>query len=508
MAQKHSVAQNLVKHGFIKAKYRKLYAFDSKSGTYIRHDGDVIGSHADQEIFEETNVMPGLNSKAQYNATSYPPSYKRYRLVMEQMNQSIEEPYYWMLHHLRQDQQFPIVEKITDLFSASENSAFFGQSAQRLSRQQEVAGQYLATIGRLTKEFFPMIRELRVLDERLEIYQGWGKVKSADITLKGLFIDFAEGGTKNPSSVYGLAQQVGFAILPDLFFNTHIYDTDDIDRVVDAMKWNLQVKNILKRKLHQYITWTIKTKEELVNRRTFTLKYLRQHWNIVRMYISWVKPYLRRIRRLHMNEKQMSSPDIVNAFESSMTEIEFLARKPFGKGYWACCLCSFRFRTRPTMQYRQDYNQGPLHVGQLIMDCRAYGWTDDQVDGYKRMREEEDLDMIELIDQSLKDAMDAFGGEIKKYLREAGELIEEEEATKESKSKGPTSYGLAEPFVQTVKGFGELFGALVPLKIERKAKGKTLVINKVTAKKAGATAEAFMYQAYKNFKKARGMLTP
>src|SRR3989338_7168690 len=98
--------------------------------------------------------------------TGYPSPIIRYRLYVEGYNISIEEPYFWILEYLRFFWGYPYVDKITDLFAAAENSAFFGVSQQRIGLQQDKVSQFLATVGKMVKELFQLVRELRVLDER------------------------------------------------------------------------------------------------------------------------------------------------------------------------------------------------------------------------------------------------------------------------------------------------------------------------------------------------------
>src|SRR3989338_2602243 len=64
--------------------------------------------------------------------TNYPKPVRAYRLHYEAYNTSIEEPYFWVLHYLRYFGGFTKVDKITDIFSAAENSSFFGVNQQRL----------------------------------------------------------------------------------------------------------------------------------------------------------------------------------------------------------------------------------------------------------------------------------------------------------------------------------------------------------------------------------------
>jgi thioredoxin-related protein len=375
MASKRSHWERLVQHGFINPKVRYLYTYDERKKIYLyqgdfEKDGKPHKGHAYEEETEEVNIA----LTPQLVRTGFPKPYKRYKLIYESFNANMEETYFWFLNHFRQDQAFPEAIKISDIFSASENSAFFGQSAQRLSIQEDRTSSFLRTIAEMVKALFQIIRELRIIDERLDAYEDWERTdangnkrrsKSADSTLKGIFADFAEnkGGQTQPGSIYHLAQTVGYASLPDLFFNTHVYRKEDVDKVIDGMKqFNPNVKSVLKRKLYQFLVWKERTHEELKNRKRFQIRYLRQHWATIKMYMTWTKPYLKHIQRLHMNEEQLDSPDLVSAFETSMTEVEVLFKKP-GKGYHQCVLASYQFKTRPLMQYRQDYQQGPVHVG-------------------------------------------------------------------------------------------------------------------------------------------------
>jgi len=187
------------------------------------------------------------------------------------------------------------------------------------------------------------------------------------------------------------------------------------------------------------------------------------------MYISWVKPYLKTVKRLTMNQQQLESPDLISAFESSMTEIEILAKKPYKGDIWQVILGTFKYRTRPAMQFRVEYQQGPVHVGRIEITLRAYGWTTQQIESYKRMKEDEELELLGLIDKDLKDAMDSFSEEIQSYLAEAGE-IEDEEKSKDRKKEiitEMTGFTAGDPFIALFKGFGELFGPLFSFKFEK-----------------------------------------
>src|SRR3989338_8533198 len=174
---------------------------------------------------ESAELVSGVKEK-----TGYPNPEFRYRLVVEAIHAYIEEAYYWTIDELEMGWSFNKFIKITDIHAASEQSAFFGVSEQRLGLQQDKVSGYLRGISEMQKALFQIVRELRVIDERIGYYKHTFNRKSeedtvgSDITLKGVWVDQVEGGTKNAASVYGLAQTVGFSVLPDLFFRIRVND--------------------------------------------------------------------------------------------------------------------------------------------------------------------------------------------------------------------------------------------------------------------------------------------
>ncbi len=447
--------------------------------------------------------------------TGFPAPVNKYRLYFTTSNIAIEEPYYFIMDHLKQTWGFHKFDKIIDLTGASEQSVLFGINQQRLGLQQEKVSQFLATIGKMIKELFQLVRELRILDERLsyyeKIYSGKSGAKAADITLKGIWIDLVEGGSKNPSSVYGMATQLGFMTLPDLFFDTFVVKSEDVDKAVDKLEFNRKVKEVLRRKLMTYVTWREHTYKELKTRRIFTIKYLRQHYNSIKMYIEWVKPYLRNIKRLQFSDKLMNKASLVSAFESAAMEIEFLAIKVGEKGgkvgrYFPCVLATFEYSTQPRFSYHgEGYQRGPIHVGELRIELRSYAWTEQDIENYKKYRNDEAFDVLTSIDSSLKSAMDALGDELKKYVEEHEETINDKQNKANTKSVNRNE-GMLDPFLSVFKGFGEIFGSLSPLPSSgvstKKISRQDAYVDNEQKKAAGSVAASVIWQTYKNFKKA------
>ncbi len=473
-----------------------------------------------EEYFKKYGDEEIEQSKNQYIKTNYPTPVHRYRLVHETFQQSIEENYYWILNFMRYEQGYAHVEKLIDVFAASEHSAFFGVAQQRLGLQQDKVSQFLATIGKMVKELFQLVREIRVLDERLSYYyDSFTRSKSnesAEITLKGTYIDMVEGGAKNPASVYGMSRELQFTTLPDLFFSTHPKTAVEVDEIVDRLEFNRKVREVLKRKLRGFLEWKEHTFKELKNRRIFTLKYLRQHYDIIKLYMTWVRPYLRNIRRLQnesMEAGKSTTPDLISAFEGSLIEIEVLGKHlpENNKKYYACQLINFNYRTRPSMNYQQEgFQRGPLHVGENKIIFRGYVWNEQDIENYKKMRDEEDFELIGVIDGSVKAAMEALGTELERYLTEAGES--NVEFKKEAENKIPKQT-MAGPFVSVFKGFGELFGSMGPRNIGKKGIRKKME-KKMTGveideekHRANDFVKKTVYHSYRNFKKAHRMLS-
>jgi hypothetical protein len=493
--------------------------------------------------------------------TGYPVPVKKFRLILTEHEESLEGMYYWFHEAYKQDGGYNEFIKIIDTFAASEQSSFFGVSQQRLGLQQDKVSQFLASIGKMVKEMFQFVRELRIIDERIQLYldsfsSNLKKAESADIALKGVWIDLVEGGSKNPGSVYGLAREVGFTILPDLFFATR-YTTkgkldkdiskmekeditameklcqeeiDEIDSFIDngtgessiAKQFNRKVVEVLKRKMKTYHMWKKLTFKELWVRRRFTLQYFRQHFEVIRLYMAWIKPYMRNVRRLQLKEEFMDSAELVGAFEGSMVEVEVLATKPMeqrngepGK-YYACGLFNIKYRTRAAMSYQQEgYNRGPKHSGRATITLRAYAWNRSQIDAYKKMRQAEDFELLTVLDNSLKMAIDALKDDMLKYLGEAGEEIYKKDKQKEEDDEKAAVKKAKEernskkvPMSDSIKntlddlGMGDGFKGVIDI-FKSKPKGS----DDDSKGRAEKDASGTTFRAFKFYRKAHRLLT-
>ena len=439
-----------------------------------------------RELFEVANE--------QMITTDYPEPEARYFLEYYQGTDAIE-PFYYQCHQLMRDLGFGRITKITDVFTASEQSAFYGAGQQRLGLAQDRISQYLRVINDMVKGMFQIIRELRILDERLAYYEGSrdaeddGKLtargEQAELSLKGLWMDMVEGGTKNPGSVLGLSQQLGFTTLPDFFFRNNRkaltqYKDDEKDaaskRTEDLRDKNLEiaeriknidvnakVKEVLARKLTQYYIWKDSTERELRTRRQFTVKYFRQYYSTIKLYITWAKPYLKQAKRLQMDLSKADDAQLISAFEGSMVEIEILAQKSLGSKnpFYSCVLLTLEHVTQPKLSFAIEggFHRGPLHTGRTYVHWRGYAWTEKDIEQYRKYRDAQDFELLINVNSTLRAALEGVEGDIRKYLEEMGEEFAKKDAAKnEEKKEELDMFG---PLFLALKGFNEPVEALV-----------------------------------------------
>ncbi|MBS3156448.1 hypothetical protein J4413_04450 [Candidatus Woesearchaeota archaeon] len=447
--------------------------------------------------------------------------FTKYRLEIEEPGAGVERFYFWVLSFLQSGApsgvEFNDVHKINDIYSSSEGSAYFGMIEQRKGLQQDKVSQYLATVGKMTKDLFQILRELRIIDERYAYYKDSKKVgeegESAEVSLKSIWIDMVEGGAKNPTSVFGLSQQVGFVILPDLFFTVKVDIKEEdkegmsgaIHKEVEKLRdngINRKVREVLERKLYQYYLWRVKTEKEIVQRRNFMLKYLKQHYSVLRLYIHWIKPYLKNIQRLQMRQNS-KNPNIIASFETSQIDIELIARKKDEKkDYSPCIRVLFNYVAIPQMAYQQEYQRGAIHTGRSIIRIESYALTDKNIKDYEDLVEEEDFQLIE----GLNEAMASLGDELKSYLKEAGEKFKEDEKKKEEPKIERSNI-----FRDVFYGFGEIFGMREKSseQFDQEREMKRLSSWQIQDEREVAQGDAvkFTYVLYDVFKKFNRMYT-
>jgi len=323
----------------------------------------------------------------------------------ENFNESIEKFYYTLINILENSLGYENIDKIDESFTASVNSAQWGLMEQRKSIQQDKLSGYLATIGKLIKDMILIYKEIKIMDERIAFYEKTGfkfenskfiidenydlkLAEPAEKQLKDLWISLVEGGGQNATSVYGLAQTVGFVTLPDLFFKLNSKNEKEINNDVDKLEVNTQLKGVLKRKLQQYILWKERTYVELKTRREFDKNYLRQHFNVIKLYYSWTKPYIDNLKKLNQSSREskldLSNPSkayqLLETSESLISDVKIRCIKKSNytgndgsirryQIFHPVIDVNIHYRTRPVLAYEgQDRNRGAIQLGRIELE--------------------------------------------------------------------------------------------------------------------------------------------
>ncbi len=197
----------------------------------------------------------------------------------------------------------------------------------------------------------------------------------------------------------------------------------------------------------------------------------------------------------------MLTPDIISAFEGSLLEIEFLAaqlpvnqaKQTQNKHVHSCILAHFLYRTRPSMSFQQEgYQRGPVHVGKVEIDLRAYTWTQKQIDNYIELKSNQDFELMRSISDSVRSAMDSLGEELQSYLNEASHL-------KNKPTIRTSNMTFFDRFKKTLVSSSDFSK-------ETKYKDPPKELLKKEASFAAGDVKNKMFWTFKNFKKAHNMI--
>jgi hypothetical protein len=132
---KGAASKRMILHDFFNKKFKKDFPNweklkdEEKKALLTRMDSKKAEEYADHDELEI--------QRDQILTMPYPKPSNKYYLIYEVPHESIEPVYYWCLGHMTNDWGYPVVHKISDIFTAAEHSSFYGASAQRLGLAQE-----------------------------------------------------------------------------------------------------------------------------------------------------------------------------------------------------------------------------------------------------------------------------------------------------------------------------------------------------------------------------------
>ena len=362
-----------------------------------------------------------------------------YRISYDSMSEGLEPIYFWVLDFMSDKKPNGIdmdeVIKNKDEYDASVASGYFGEMGTRASVMQDRAMKIMATINTVVRSVINLIYDLREFDIRLGHYDNLhseisSTKQAARLTLKQVWMDQVDI-KKSRGSINALSQQLEFVTLRDSFLAV-----DSVEKI-DKFDLNERVKRILKARLMEYNEWEKNSEKELRKRFNIERSYLRSQVASLKHYTNWVKPYLVAAKKLGMKEFTTSSgkypsPNIVNSFSNMEIHLGLFGMKlikpedvnpsyrklNFEKKFYACIDVDIVFRTVPRT-YQGQYGSHYVHSGRTDMIFRIYGLSDEEIDEINKLKEQEDLELIEeMTTVSLKEIQD----DIERFLKDENEL--------------------------------------------------------------------------------------
>ena len=434
-----------------------------------------------------------------------------YNIGYDSMGEGIEPIYFWMLDYMRDTAPNGLglnVTKTTEEFDASASSGFFGDIGSRASIMQDRAMKILGTINTVVRSMINLIYDLKEFEIRLMSYDDLHsdnpeKKKAGRLALKGVWMDQVDI-KKGRGSINALASgQLDFVTLRDGFMvATTLNDVNRLDL-------NARVKNILYRKLEEYLAWEEMSEKELRKRFSIEQSYLKTQVDSLRLYTKWLKPYLKAAHKLGM--KDFNTPDIVAAFSNMQMELQLLGKKEmkptdineaFSKiklknKVYACVEVTFNFRAVP-QGLRTERGTQYIESGRTDIKIKGYAFDSNELKLIEEQEAMEDLELLEgLTNVSLKELQE----DLDKYLRKP--------EVKEEKKQFETLIDSINVFKGIGNGFREIFGPLKDIKKEFKMETgmkESFVFNELK-KEAVKESKKTCYVAYDVYKKAHGMIT-
>jgi len=430
-----------------------------------------------------------------------------YSLVYDSLGESLEPVYFWVLDFMRERSPGGLgldVAKGSEGFEASVTSGYFGEMGMRNTQMQAKAMEYLGAINQVIKSILNLLYDLREFEVRIKHYDDFQSEDKATkkhgvYALKGIWMDQVDI-RKGRGSINSLAQDLNFITLRDAFFFVNSFEE------VDRLDVNERVKNILRRKIEEYNSWLEFSEEEIRARYQLEKSYLKSQRHSLKLYVKWLKPYLKAAHKLGM--KEFRHADIVHAFSTMEMELSLLGREELKPGnvhasyealkaerkYYAVIEVMMKFRSLPSSVQGQG-GRHYLHGGKVELQFYHYGLDDLE---WEALEQQEFTEEVQLLEEYVGESLEALHNEMTRIL---GEKEEKKGEVKEEKRV----HGLENPF----KGIGKDFkNTFLPKDFHLSEKKKMpLVPEEAMFKGASEAAKKKSFLVYDVYKKQHGMMS-
>jgi len=441
-----------------------------------------------------------------------------YKMTYDSQQAQLESIYYWLLDFL-QDGDWD-AKKIVDNFMSSPGSGHFAEMGQRATKMQEEGMKILGGLNQVIKSTLNLIYDLKEFELRLEHYKNafstdLKKKEAGNLALKQIWLDNVDI-KRGRGSIHQMANEMGFATIRELFMMAN--SQKDLDKMNEERGWGIindQVRRILVPRLEEFLKWKDYSYNELSKRMNIENNYLRSQVETIKLYSSWMKPYLKAAEELRQKGFEGNAA-LVNAFSTTMFELKLLSKKKekvpeiFGddyklkRDYYSVIVIGMTYRGHVSQRVTQGGDQGFARGGRVDMTFSSYSLN------------EEELKLVEdeLKKEDVAESMNFNGNIAEEALKELKEDLEtflktdeEKEKEKKEKEKKTNSNPFSELF-DGIKGFFDIFKKKEKKKEEIKDIKdikKDNYVEKLVRAQASKNAAEGVYRVYDIYKKTHGM---
>jgi ribosomal protein L24E len=358
------------------------------------------------------------------------------KLVLDNPNIRMEQIYFWLVDFIRDSLKMDI-NKLSDDFTSSVGSSFFGEMGQRLTHVLNNARSLAELINALTRTIISILNEYKQLylvyvlyenllskdpEEALASYlalkdrwlsnvdssRGAGALRNLQASRFPSIVDlFLFADLKSELEKFKNKKLIGEELYNKLFNDQTNTTPSDLNELFNNGIINRRIYNLLNSRLIEFYGWLENNKKILYDRIILLKSYLKHELSSLLYYVEFAKPYFKFARKLLQNPDQ--PVDVVNAFETAIINISLIANqkevkvkeydekegKEIEKTYIPLYEIDMKTRAIPTVVGRTDtYARMYSFLGRIDIVLRAYLVEKEEYDSIIINQESEDLAYI------------------------------------------------------------------------------------------------------------------
>lgn len=483
-----------------------------------------------KSIVKEEGLIKGMIEIGKKKIELVPKPIATHKLTFQSDQAQLEPIFYWILDFMQEAEWK--VKKIVDNFIASPGSGQFSEMSGKATKNQEEAMKMLGAVNQVVKAALNLIYDLKEFEQRLSLYEKFAskdekEVEDARLTLKQIWLDNVDIRKGNGAIHQMATSQMGFVTIREIFMKAK--DTRDVDKMAEEGLMNESIKRTVLPRIEEFLQWVKYSGEELKKRYSIEKSYLKSQVETIKMYSSWLKPYIKAAEEL----KQKGFPEnaaLVNAFSTSMFQLTLLGKKTekdlgnFEKGasekqkkalrkYHPLMMIDIKFRGHVAQRATQKGDYAFAYGGKLDMTFDAYVVNNEELKLVEdELAKEEVLDSMKFSMNLAEDSLKALNDDLEKLLKTEEER-EKDKAEKDKKNKKETGaeidfFGaIKDTFLGIFKGpfaSKEKKKDIKEIKLPSDIKPDNYIEQEIRIN-AEKTASEGLYLIYDIYKKSHGM---